>query len=305
MGILFGPVRSRRLGLSLGIELVPSKICSMDCLYCEVGKTKTLTTLRAPYIPWKDIEKAIYEAKERENEYEVLTFTGSGEPTLNIYFEKSIEFARNLIKKPIAVLTNSSTLHIESVREALSEADYVLASLDSAREKSFKLVNRPARDVNLKEIILGLKKLKKMMKGELWLEILFVRGFNDNEEDLRALKEVIHYIEPHKVQLNTVVRPPAYAIAKPLSFEELEKIKEFLGEKAEIITPKDKSLGTITLKGELGELLFDYLSRRPAPFSELAEVFGNSKELEKILQNFVKEGKIKRLFYQGEIYFSI
>lgn len=304
MGILFGPVKSRRLGLSLGVELVPSKVCSMDCLYCEIGKTKTLTTLRAPYVTWEEIEKALYEARDREEEYEVLTFTGSGEPTLNIYFEKAVEFAKNLIKKPIAVLTNSTTLHIESIRKALSKVNYVLASLDSAREKSFKLVNRPAEGVSLKEIITGLKKLVEEMEGELWLEILLVKGINDTEEDLKALKEAIAYIQPHKVQLNTVVRPPAYAISKPLSLEELERIKAFLGNKVEIITPRDRKLENISFKKELSELLLDYLSRRPAPLSELEEVFKNSEELEDSLQNLIKEGKIKRLFYQGETYFS-
>ncbi|MGC8966244.1 MAG: radical SAM protein [Caldimicrobium sp.] len=304
MSLLFGPVKSRRLGLSLGVELVPSKICSMDCLYCEVGKTTTLTTLRASYLPWEEIEKALYEAKEREEEYEVLTFTGSGEPTLNIHFERAVEFARNLIKKPISVLTNSSTLNIETVRRALSEVDYVLASLDAAREKSFKLVNRPAEGVSLKEIILGLKNLREEMKGELWLEILLVKGVNDSEEDLKVLREVIEYINPHKVQLNTVVRPPAYAVAKPLSFEELEKVRTFLGEKAEIITPKDKKIEGISFKRNLEELLFDYLSRRPAPLTELTEVFKDSEELKRVLQNLIKEGKIKRLLYQGEVYFS-
>jgi wyosine [tRNA(Phe)-imidazoG37] synthetase (radical SAM superfamily) len=304
MSLLFGPVKSRRLGLSLGVELVPSKICSMDCLYCEVGKTTTLTTLRASYLPWEEIEKALYEAKEREEEYEVLTFTGSGEPTLNIHFERAVEFARNLIKKPISVLTNSSTLNIETVRRALSEVDYVLASLDAAREKSFKLVNRPAEGVSLKEIILGLKNLREEMKGELWLEILLVKGVNDSEEDLKVLREVIEYINPHKVQLNTVVRPPAYAVAKPLSFEELEKVRTFLGEKAEIITPKDKKIEGLSFKRDLEELLFDYLSRRPAPLTELTEVFKDSEELKRVLQNLIKEGKIKRLLYQGEVYFS-
>ncbi|MGC8872224.1 MAG: radical SAM protein [Caldimicrobium sp.] len=304
MSLLFGPVKSRRLGLSLGVELVPSKICSMDCLYCEVGKTTTLTTLRASYLPWEEIEKALYEAKEREEEYEVLTFTGSGEPTLNIHFERAVEFARNLIKKPISVLTNSSTLNIETVRRALSEVDYVLASLDAAREKSFKLVNRPAEGVSLREIIMGLKNLREEMKGELWLEILLVKGVNDSEEDLKVLREVIEYINPHKVQLNTVVRPPAYAVAKPLSFEELEKVRAYLGERAEIITPKDKKIEGISFKRNLEELLFDYLSRRPAPLTELTEVFKDSEELKRVLQNLIKEGKIKRLLYQGEVYFS-
>jgi len=308
MSILFGPVRSRRLGLSLGVELIPKKVCSMDCLYCEVGKTITHTLLRGPYVEWEEIEKGLYTAKKREGEYEVLTFTGSGEPTLNIYFEKAVSLAKKLISKPIAVLTNSTTLPFKEIRKALSEVDFVCASLDSAREESFKLVNRPCSEVNLKEIIEGLKKLKEEMKGKLWLEILFVKGFNDKEEDLKALKKAISYIKPHKVQLNTVVRPPAYAIARPLSQEELEKIKNYLGEVAEIITPKEVKKSTSFTTPDPKDLLLDYLARRPAPLSELFEVFKNlfneGQVLQELLNNLEREGKIKRVLYQGEVFYS-
>jgi len=308
MSILFGPVRSRRLGLSLGVELVPKKVCSMDCLYCEVGKTITHTFLRGSYVEWNEIEESLYTAKEREGEYEVLTFTGSGEPTLNIYFEKAVSLAKKLISKPIAVLTNSTTIPLEEIRKSLSEVDFVCASLDSAREESFKLVNRPCSEVNLKEIIEGLKKLREEMKGELWLEILFVKGFNDKEEDLKALKEAIFYIKPHKVQLNTVVRPPAYAIAKPLTQEELERIKNYLGEIAEVITPKEIKEFPGFMDFEPKDFLLDYLARRPAPMSELFEVFKNffkeAQLLQELLNNLEREGKIKRVLYQGEVFYS-
>jgi len=304
MGILFGPVKSRRLGLSLGIELVPQKVCSMDCLYCEVGKTITLTLLRGPYIEWEEIERALYTAKEREGEYDVLTFTGRGEPTLNIYFEKAVFLAKKLIPKPIAVLTNSTTIPLEEIRKALSEVDFVLASLDSARERSFKLVNRPCSEIELKKIIEGLRKLREEMKGELWLEVLLVKDFNDSEEDLKALREAISYIKPHKVQLNTVVRPPAYALARPLSFEELERIKAFLGEGVEVITPKEIRAKPSSGQEDLEELLLDYLARRPAPLSELSFIF-KARELEGLLENLAKQGKIKKLLYQGELYYSL
>jgi wyosine [tRNA(Phe)-imidazoG37] synthetase (radical SAM superfamily) len=304
MAILFGPVKSRRLGLSLGVELVPKKICSMDCLYCEVGKTDTLTLIRAEYIPWDEIERALYLAKEREGEYDVLTFTGSGEPTLNIHFERAIYFAKSLIKKPIAVLTNSSTIHLESVRKALAEVDLVLASLDCALDKSFKLLNRPVKELKLSTIIEGLKGLREIMKGELWLEVLFVKGINDQPEDLRALKEAISKIKPHKVQLNTVVRPPAYRIAQPLTFEELERIMVFLGEGAEIITPKEKILKPLGIKEDLNEKILDYLARRPAPLSELTAIFGENKEFSRILEELVSAGKLKRVLHQKEIFYS-
>jgi wyosine [tRNA(Phe)-imidazoG37] synthetase (radical SAM superfamily) len=304
MSILFGPVKSRRLGLSLGVELVPKKICSMDCLYCEIGKTRTLTLQRAEYIPWDEIEGAIHLARKREGEYGCLTFTGSGEPTLNIHFERAIYLAKGLIKKPIAVLTNSSTLHFESVRKSLSEVNLVLASLDCATERSFRLLNRPAEGLKLHDIIEGLKVLREEMQGELWLEVLLVKGINDQPEDIIALKEAISKIKPHRVQLNTVVRPPAYKIAYPLSLEELNRICAILGASAEVITPKEKIFQPQEIKEGLTEKILDYLARRPAPISELKALFGENTELSRILEELVISGRLKRVLHQKEIFYS-
>lgn len=303
MALLFGPVRSRRLGLSLGLELVPKKICSMDCLYCEVGKTTNLTTERKAYYSWESIEKALYDAQSREETFDVLTITGSGEPTLNIYFEKTVKLAKELISKPVAVLTNSTTLEEVSIIEALAQVDLVLASLDSAREKSFKLVNRPAKGVSLAAIVEGLKTLKETMRGEMWLEVLLVKGINDSPEDIEALKRAIEYIKPHRVQLNTVVRPPAYAVARPLSWEELEEIKEQLHPYAEIITPGGSKSSPITTTENQEEALKEYLSRRPAPLEELIAIFGKEVELNFYLEKLVREGKIKKITHQGETFY--
>lgn len=303
MALLFGPVKSRRLGLSLGLELVPKKVCSMDCLYCEVGKTTNLTTERKAYYSWESIEKALYAAQSREETFDVLTITGSGEPTLNIYFEKTVKLAKELISKPVAVLTNSTTLEEVSIREALAQVDLVLASLDSAREKSFKLVNRPAKGVSLAAIVEGLKTLKEIMRGEMWLEVLLVKGINDSPEDIEALKRAIEYMQPHRVQLNTVVRPPAYAVARPLSWEELEEIKEQLSPYAEIITPRGSKSSSMTTTENQEEALREYLSRRPAPLEELIAVFGKEAELNFYLEKLIKEGKIKKITHQGETFY--
>jgi wyosine [tRNA(Phe)-imidazoG37] synthetase (radical SAM superfamily) len=306
MPILFGPVLSRRLGRSLGIDLVFRKVCNMDCLYCEVGRTTHYTSERKPYIPLEKIREALEQAKEIANTYDVLTITGSGEPTLNIHFEAAVHLAKNLIDKPIAVLTNSTFVHERSVREALAQVDFVLASLDSAREKSFRLVNRPVAAVKLDLIIEGLSALRQEMEGELWLEVLFVKGLNDTPEDISALKSAIDYIKPHRVQLNTVVRPPAYPMARPLSLEELEAIKQRLSGKAEIIslekrcTILEKPL-TIT---ELSEWLINYLSRRPADLEELAFVFGEGEDkLLSLLNKLQDEGKVTKVYHEGKVYF--
>ena len=309
--LIFGPVKSRRLGRSLGIELVPKKVCTMNCIYCEVGKTTHLTLERKEYYPWDLIEKSILQAKEMEDTFDVLTFTGSGEPSLNIHFEKALRLAKKIIKKPIAVLTNATLLDIPSVRSALAEVDIVLPSLDAGNPETFKKINQPHPKIELKTIIENLKKLRNEMKGEMWLEILFVEGINDSEKDLRDLKSAIDYINPHKVQLNTVVRPPAFKEAKPLSFEKLKEFAEFLGEKVKIIIEKERLEKVIKTfkdleKEKIREMIFDYIKRRPSTIEELSLAFKIEKEtVENILKIFISEGKVKEKLYEGKKFFVV
>ena len=309
--LIFGPVKSRRLGRSLGIELVPKKVCTMNCIYCEVGKTTHLTLERKEYYPWDLIEKSILQAKEMEDTFDVLTFTGSGEPSLNIHFEKALRLAKKIIKKPIAVLTNATLLDIPSVRSALAEVDIVLPSLDAGNPETFKKINQPHPKIELKTIIENLKKLRNEMKGEMWLEILFVEGINDSEKNLRDLKSAIDYINPHKVQLNTVVRPPAFKEAKPLSFEKLKEFAEFLGEKVEIIIEKERLEKVIKTfkdleKEKIREMIFDYIKRRPSTIEELSLAFKIEKEtVENILKIFISEGKVKEKLYEGKKFFVV
>ena len=306
MSVIFGPVYSRRLGMSLGFELVPYKVCSMNCIYCEVGHTTLLTIERAGYIPFSELKKGLEVAKNLENEFDVLTFTGSGEPTLNIYFEKLVEEAKKLFKKPIAVLTNSSLVWIPSVRNALAKVDFVLASLDAVKISTFKKVNRPHFKLNLFKIIEGLKMLRETMKGKLFLEVLLVKGVNDKEEDLEELKKVVNYIKPHKVQLNTVVRPPAEEV-EPVSEEFLKKLAKNFDVEAEVIgfsSYKKKEKALRDLK-EVSELIVEYVKRRPSSKEELCKAFGFTKdELAEILETLIAQRKIKEVYYQDEVYYE-
>ncbi len=307
--LIFGPVRSRRLGRSLGIELVPKKICSMDCIYCEVGKTTNRTIKRNKYYSWDLIEASIYQAKEMEDIFDVITFTGSGEPTLNIYFEKAIELSKKIIKKPVAVLTNSSLLFIPSINSSLKMVDILLPSLDAARFKTFKKINQPHPKIKLQEIIENLRTLRKEMKGEMWLEILFVKEVNDSKEDLEALKIAVEYINPHKIQLNTVVRPPAYKGVEPISFEKLEEIARFLGKNAEVILSKEKFKKSLRKFKDVEEetlekKFLNYLQRRPTTLKELSLVFEIDETLTRsILDKLISQNLIKKEKYQKEIFY--
>lgn len=301
--LLFGPVLSRRLGRSLGLELVPKKVCTMDCLYCEVGKTTLLTIERKSYYSWYLIERAIWEAKELQEIFDVLTLTGSGEPTLNINFSKAVFLAKKHLVKPVAVLTNSSLIWVPEVKEGLICADLVLASLDAGTSEIFQRVNQPHSFLRLSVIVEGLKELRKSMKGELWLEILLVKNINDNPQNLEALKKLIKEISPHKVQLNTVVRPPSYKEAMPLTLKELQEISSFLGNQVEVILSK-----TLVEEGkkleEIEKKLINYVARRPATLKELAKALGEKEDfLKKVIQNLVKKQKIYKREYENQIFY--
>ncbi len=306
-GLLFGPVNSRRLGRSLGLEMVPRKVCSFDCIYCEVGKTTTLTCDRREYTPFEEIRDSIEIAKLVETDIDVLTFTGSGEPTLNSKFLDAVMLAKKSLQKPIAVLTNSSLLSEEDILKACSILDIVLPSLDSAIEESFRLINQPAGCVDLKNIISSLFELRSRMKGEMWLEVLLVKGINDSERDINELKRILKDLNPHKVQLNTVVRPGATAKAKPLTYEELEKIAQFLGDNAEVIVSKSllqKIHNRMIRREELIKIILDYISRRPATLEELSTALGvEQKEVYFLLEELVSQGSAEKKTHQDKEYY--
>jgi len=298
---VFGPVYSRRLGLSLGVELVPPKICSMDCVYCEVGRTTRLTLERRPYVPLEAIEEGLSQALS-QRECQVVTLTGSGEPTLNSLFAEVVALVRRLWKGPLAVLTNSTLLGQPDVFEALAQVDYVLASLDAARPESFRRVNRPVAGLSPEAIVEDLARLREAMRGKLWLEILFVRGLNDAKEDLVALRRALSRIRPHRVQLNTVVRPPAESWATPLSYAELSALARELEGEVLMSPPERQIQGHVP---SLEELL-EYLRRRPAPAEELSAALGGSSEtLLPLLEELVERGTLCKREFQGQIFYEV
>jgi wyosine [tRNA(Phe)-imidazoG37] synthetase (radical SAM superfamily) len=182
---LFGPVPSRRLGMSLGVDLIPKKVCSLNCVYCEVGKTTNLTLERKEYVSVEAV-KAELKHYFNHNSFAVpdyITFSGSGEPTLNIYLGEILQFIKeNKPDIPIAVLTNGTLLYKEEVRKSLLQADVVLPSLDAATEPVFKKINRPVKDLNISECIQGLIEFRKEFSNKIWLEIFILPGYNDNIE---------------------------------------------------------------------------------------------------------------------------
>ncbi|MCL1979962.1 MAG: radical SAM protein [Proteobacteria bacterium] len=227
MDYIFGPVQSRRLGRSLGIDLFPRKICNLNCVYCEVGPTFSPICQRAAYSPVRLIREEIDEwcaDPGRLASADVLTVTAKGEPTLHSGLGEILAHLKARAAKPVAVLTNGTTLGDEEVRRDLMAADLVVPSLDAARDEGFAKVDRPAEGLKLTAVIDGLALFSQEFWGKIWLEILLVQGMNDAPADIAALVAALGRVRIDRIQLNTVIRPPAEAWAHPLSRERLTAI---------------------------------------------------------------------------------
>jgi wyosine [tRNA(Phe)-imidazoG37] synthetase (radical SAM superfamily) len=281
MKYLFGPVYSRRLGHSLGIDLLPPKICTLNCLYCEVGVTTDLTCERKEYVPTEDILREIDEVLASGaggRPIDVFTLTAMGEPTLHTGIGKIIAHIKARTDKPVAVLTNGTLFYDPQVRADLADADIVIPSLDAARQESFDRVNQPAAAVNLARVIEGLALFSQEFRGEVWLEILLVRDINDSLEDLRALQQAVRKINPARIQLNTVARPPMDGKARPVTREKMEQAAALLGDgyggRVEILVDfqtmekKSEERGRQT-RDKLVEEIAAMLQRRPCPLAEI------------------------------------
>ncbi len=275
---IFGPVPSRRLGYSLGIDPLPSKICNYDCIYCEVGRTVSKTLERKEYVDADEILKELYQFLEKTQfKIDIVTFSGSGEPTLHSRLGYLIREIKNNTRFPVAVLTNGSLLWMKEVREELMEADIVIPSLDAVTPEIFKKVNQPHPDITPDMVIEGEAIFGRSFRGKYWLEVLIVKNVNDRESEYRKIAEAVRYIDPDRVQLNTVVRPPGQGRAEPVSRRELEKLQMIIGEKAEIIS---SFKGESATRKELPLLdnLMNMLEIRPCTLEEISEVLGVERE---------------------------
>lgn len=239
MRYIFGPIKSRRLGNSLGINLTPYKVCSFDCVYCQLGKTTLKTIERKEYLSIEEITRElkiwlsnnIQEAKNLN----YITLSGTGEPTLNLKIEELITEIKKLTNLPIAILTNASLFNLASVRKGILACDVILPSLDAVIPEIFQKIDRPHQDIKVEEVIQGLIDLRKEFRGKIWLEVMLVRGINDDLRYIKKLKEILAKIDPDKIHLNSPVRTTSEPNIFPVDKNKLEKIKEILGEKAEII----------------------------------------------------------------------
>ncbi len=301
---VFGPVPSRRLGFSLGVDVIPSKYCSFDCIYCQIGKTTNKEIIRRSFFDPQEVVKEVIEEVSISKHVDYITFSGSGEPTLNSDIGLMIRELKRKVDIPISVITNGSLLFMKDVRNDLIMADVVLPSLDAVSDDIFRYINRPHSLIDIDAIINGLKDFRKAYQGNVWLEIMLVKDVNDDVEELKKFKNIIDYLNVDKVQLNTVIRPPGEEITGRLGKTELEKICEFFGSKCETICTFEKTV-TKGEKEDWAEMVLDILKRRSLSLDDIVKITGlpfqKAKDRLRIMEN---EGKIKS-FHFGESMFYV
>ena len=283
----FGPVPSRRLGRSLGIDFVPFKTCTYDCIYCQLGVTTTKTIDRREYFPVGAVLKEIEEKLKRVSRPDYITLSGSGEPTLYSRISDIISGIKEFSDIPVAVLTNGSLFWIDEVRSAISGADLIIPSLDAGSEETFLRVNRPHRGILFKEVVEGLRLLREEFTGPVWLEVFITGGITDTEDEISKIKSLTDYIAPERIQLNTTVRTPAEEFAGLVNRERMEEISAFFGRNCEVIADYTKvhSLGEFS---STRENVLELVKLRPCSIDDISAGLGlHRNEVVKYVQELV------------------
>lgn len=305
---LFGPVPSRRLGMSLGVDLVPKKVCSLDCVYCEVGHTTKLSTERKEYIPFEKVINELKHYFENNPKPDYITFSGSGEPTLNSRMGDVLQFIKQEEPDiPIAILTNGTLLYDKKVRDELLNANVVLPSLDAASEATFQKINRPAQQLTAEKYIRGLIDFRKEFSGQIWLEVFIIPGYNDNIDDLKALKKAFNEIKPDQIQLNTLDRPGTIDNIHAASKKDLKRIVDFWKlDIVEIIAAAPQRKNILSYRKDAESAILGTITRRPCTLDDIVKILGlHINEINKYLDVLEAEGKIEPIRQNRGVFYQI
>ena len=305
---VFGPVLSKRLGNSLGIDVIPHKTCSYNCIYCQLGSEEnTITDLTNYY----SVDEIIYELKEallNNKNIDYITFTGSGEPTLYKDLKKLIYKIKQITDIPVCIITNGSLLYKQEMRSNLLLADLIIPSLDAGNEETFKLIDNPNKEIDFDKMVEGLIEFKKVFKGEYWLEIFLLKDINDNEDELDDIIKIVKKIKPDRIQLITATRRVANEKAKALSDEELKKIKKYFNSKCdiEIDIPNisENHKGNTRILTE--EDIVNFLIRQPDTAYIIAKSFNeNERKVKELLDLLIKKNKVREEIVNGVISYAV
>lgn len=294
MRYIFGPIISRRLGVSLGVDLVSYKICSLNCIYCECGRTRLLTKERREYNNINEIIKELDEFLKNKPIIDYITLTGEGEPTLNSEIKRLITYLKkNYSNYKVAILTNSTLLNDKQVQEDIIEADLIVPSFDAYSQDIFEKINRPCIEIKNEDIINGLIEFSHKFKGKIWIEIFIVPGVNDKLDEILKIKSFLEKVKFEEIQLNSLDRTPAESDVKKADNETLERIKKLLYPLNVKIV---KFLKTKNVKKRIKlteENLLNILKRRPCTLDDFIEIFDSPiEDIKRIIDLLIKYNKI-------------
>lgn len=296
---------SRRLGWSYGVDIVPFKVCTLDCVYCQLGKSTDRTIKRKDYGPIEPILAELREILAEGLEADFITIAGSGEPTLNSRLGELIDGIKKITDIPVAILTNGTLLYKEDVRADCAKADVVMPSLDAGDKQAFQKVNRPHKDISIENLISGLCAFREEFAGRIWLEVFFVEGLNTEDEQIAKIRDAIELIRPDKIQLNTAVRPTAEADIKRLDAEKLQAIAARLGPKCEVVADFSLSHHGRGLENKAEDVL-SILKRRPCSLNDICSGLGIGRnEALKYVTGLQHKGIIHSEKKDGRIFFKV
>jgi wyosine [tRNA(Phe)-imidazoG37] synthetase (radical SAM superfamily) len=304
---LYGPVPSRRLGRSLGIDLVPFKTCTYDCIYCQLGRTTNKTIERREYTPIKDI---LSELKTKLATGEIpnyISIAGSGEPTLHSYIGELIGMIKNMTTIPVAVLTNGSLLYTPEVRAALMRADLVIPSLDAGDDTMFRYINRPHNSISFGNMVNGLIDFTADFPGQVWLEVLLVSGVTGMAANVKKIADLAKVIGANKVQLNTVCRPAAEDYACAVAKSQMENLASLFTGEVDIISDDESVYLSVTAaKDTANEEIVSLLARRPCTLTGICSGLGlHPHDAAKKLKKLVDEKRITTLRGDHDVFYKI
>jgi wyosine [tRNA(Phe)-imidazoG37] synthetase (radical SAM superfamily) len=302
---LFGPVPSRRLGRSLGIDLVPFKTCTYDCVYCECGRTTTKTTHRQEFFPVREVLDELDAFLAGNPALDFITFSGSGEPTLSLSLGTVIRYLKDIHPEyRVAVLTNGSLLWMPEVRRDLGMANVVLPTLTATDLDTWRTIHRPSSDLDLEEILQGIISFREEFTGEIWIEVFVIPGLNTGTGQLDGLRDTLCRIQPDRIQVNTLDRPGAEAWVKPAGPEELKRYAGVLGEGVEIIADVPEA-GEEGRGHDIAGEICNLLARRPCTMEDLAGLLAmHPAAVRKYLAGLQREGRVETRRGRRGIFFT-
>lgn len=304
---VFGPVPSRRLGQSLGIDTIPLKTCNWNCVYCQLGRTMPLTNVRREYASAKkillDVEQAL--VSHSNDDIDWVTFVGSGEPTLHNRLGWLIRQIQLLTDKPIAVITNGSLLYLPEVQKELAAADAIMPTLDAGTAALYKKINRPHPQITFERLVTGLIAFREQYEGKLWVEVMLVRGLNDSIQALADIAKILQRIKPDAVHLNLPTRPPAEIWVQPPDGEGLMRAISILGNVAEVVHPAEGEFNLNRYENVV-DAIIGIITRHPMRQEELERTLHrwSAKQVNETLANLENSGRAQIVERLGARFWS-